>query len=154
VAGLIEQINSMGRYGRLQGLLAALDRPIFISHAWRYGDDYDRLVPLIDQGLGVGGWRNLSVEQNRPIGLGGLNLAVALNDLISRAKVVLVISGMYLLHRDAIQSEIQMAVNNHKPIISVIPWGQQRSPEAIAKISWTEVGWTSKSVCDAIRLWS
>ena len=134
--------------------MAALDRPVFISHAWQYGDDYERLVNLINQGLGAGGWRNLSVEQNRPIGLTGIPLSLALNNLISQAKVVLVISGMYLLHRDAIQSEIQMAMNNHKPIISVIPWGQQRSPQAIGAIAREEVGWTSNSICDAIKRWS
>lgn len=39
---------------------------LFISHAWKYGDDYDRLVALLDSALYFS-YRNYSAPKDKPI---------------------------------------------------------------------------------------
>lgn len=122
---------------------------IFISHAWQFGDDYDRLIKMLNQGLGQSQWQNLSAEQNRPADPTG----EALGDLIGRADVVIVLSGMYSRHEDAMQSEITIASNLGKPIISLVPWGQQHGPESLRQISVEEVEWASNRICNSVKKW-
>ena len=61
---------------------------------------------------------------------------------------------MYVNHRKWIQEEIDIAQSYSKPIIGVIPWGQERVPIEVQKIAEEMVGWQTSSIVDAIRRWS
>ena len=63
----------------------------------------------------------------------------------------LLISGMYVVHRDWIQEEIDIAEYYNKPIIGIMPWGAQRIPVAVQQASDTMVGWNTNSIVTAVR---
>jgi len=128
---------------------------IFISHAWRYSDDYNRLVKLLNEAPNFQ-WKNYSDPRHDPV--------VDPNDEVSREKLirelggqirptncVIVISGMYVDYRYWIQKEIDIAKYYKKPIIGVKPWGQERTPHEVQDVAVEMVGWNTESIVSAIR---
>ncbi|MBT3552137.1 MAG: hypothetical protein HOO19_11965 [Rhodospirillaceae bacterium] len=126
-------------------------RSIFISPGWQIGDDYDRLVKLLNQGLGLNQWQNLSAEQNCQEHRAGGPSAPVLDELIGRAGVVIVLSGLYQQFRDAIQKETAIATRLGIPILSVVPWGQQSSPEGIRGFAALDLPWACNRICNAVK---
>jgi len=128
---------------------------LFISHAWKYDDDYDRLVRMLE-GAANFLWRNLSVPRHDPLFpptsiVGRARLHSALDEQIRRAQCVLVIAGMYAHHRDWIQTEIDIANGYHKPIVAVEPWGQLMIPASVRVAADEIVGWRTERIVGAIR---
>jgi len=128
---------------------------IFISHAWKYSDDYNRLVKLLDESLWFL-WRNYSDPSHDPIidpntNLGKEKLKKELDEQIRPVNCVIVISGMYVAYRYWIQTEIDIAISYGKPIIGVKPWGQQRIPKEVQDVAVEMVGWNAESIISAIR---
>lgn len=136
---------------RSPGLAKVSYRSIFISPAWQIGDDYDRLVKLLNQGFGLNQWQNLATEQNCPEHPARGLPAPVLEDLIHRAGVVIVLSGLYQQFRDAIQKEIAIATRLGIPIISVVPLGQQSSPEGIRDFAALDLPWACNRICNAVK---
>jgi hypothetical protein len=142
--------------------LAALQQPVsrrhklFISHAWDYADDYNRLVALLNASL-LFLWDNLSVPQESPLGMlaklpkSHRNIVRQLDERILKSDCVLVLAGMYVAHRGWIQSEIEAAKEFHKPIIAVEPRGNERFPDAVMHAADARVGWNSNSIVSAVR---
>ena len=124
---------------------------LFISHAWRYDDDYNRLVNLL-RVAPLFKWRNYSVPQNDPL---DANNAPLLRKEIDRqirpVNAVLIISGMYVNYRDWIQYEMEVSQYYNKPMIGIRPWGAERIPTTVQQAAWTMVGWNTKSIVQAIR---
>ena len=124
---------------------------MFICHAWRYDDDYTRLVKLL-RAAPLFKWRNYSVPWHDPLDAGNARrLRGALDRQIRPASVVLVISGMYVNYRDWIQYEMEVAERYQKPVIGIHPWGAKRVPVAVRQAAATMVGWNTKSIVRAIR---
>lgn len=124
---------------------------LFISHAWKYNDEYYRLVDLINEAKWFE-WRNYSVPEHDPLGtMPDRNLRQALDRQIRPINVFLLISGMYVNHRDWIQNEIDIAKNYTKPIIGIRPRGAERVPTEVQLASVTMVNWNTSSIIDAIR---
>lgn len=124
---------------------------LFISHAWRYDDDYDRLVNLL-RIAPLFKWRNYSVPQQKPIRVtSDSQLYAALERQIRPANAVLIISGMYFNYREWIQSEMEIAQYYDKPMIGIRPWGAKRTPVAVQESVWTMTGWNTASIVQAIR---
>jgi predicted DNA-binding transcriptional regulator AlpA len=73
-----------------------------------------------------------------------------LDEKIKEADCLLVLAGMYAAHRGWIQSEIEAAQEFGKPIIAIAPRGQERFPKVTVTANET-VGWTSKSIIEAVR---
>lgn len=134
---------------------------IFISHAWKYGEDYDRLVRLLNNANNFS-FRNYSAPSEKP--LQNLNLSPAhtsqeilsaIERKIAPVNAVLVISGMYYNHREWMQKEIEIAQRYNKPIIAIRPWSMlSPTPKAISDASKTVVHWNTQSIVDAIREYS
>ena len=124
---------------------------IFISHAWSYDSDYVRLVDLL-RNAPYFTWKNYSVSCDNPLA-GGSNkkLAEEIDRQIRLASVVLVISGIYVTHREWIQFEIDLADKYNKPIIGIQPWGSTNTPAAITRSAVEIVNWNTNSIVDAIR---
>ena len=81
---------------------ALYDYRIFISHAWKYGEDYDRLVSMLDHSPWFS-FYNYSAPQEKPLALSSGNatdaeIEQAITAKIKNAQVVLVIGGMYELY--------------------------------------------------------
>lgn len=126
---------------------------IFISHAWKYNDEYYRLIDLLNK-VPYFTYENYSVPEHDPIHTGlnnQLELEQALFDQIRPTQVVLILSGMYVVFREWIQREIDIASQLRKPIIGIIPWGQQKIPIEVQEISQEMVGWNTSSIVGAIR---
>jgi len=124
----------------------------FISHAWDYHDDYDRLTKLLSAAPNFL-FHNSSVPRTDPIPtpITTAKLTAALDEQIRITNVVLILSGMYAAHSDWINTEIAIAKKYNKPIIGVAPWGQQRIPEIVQNAAIEIVRWNTDSIVAAIR---
>jgi hypothetical protein len=128
---------------------------LFISHAWRYNDEYYRLVEMLDE-ASYFDWRNYSVPEHDPV----LDpddpddedeLTGALQRQIRPVNCVLILSGMYVAYSFWIQKEIDLALGYSKPIVGIKPWGQERIPRAVSDVAKEIVGWNTNSIVAAIR---
>lgn len=125
---------------------------VFISHAWKYDDDYNRLVSMLESAPNFK-FANSSVPSTDPIPtpITDEKLRLALDEQIRVANVVLVLSGMYSAHSDWIGTEIAIAAKYQKPIIAVAPRGQERLPSIVVTASKEVVRWSTDSIVGAIR---
>lgn len=124
----------------------------FISHAWDYHDDYERLTKLLAAAPSFQ-FRNTSVPRTDPIPkpITTAKLVAALDEQIRITNVVLILAGMYAAHSDWINTEIGIAMKYKKPIIGVAPWGQQLLPVVVQTAAKEIVRWNTDSIVTAIR---
>lgn len=122
---------------------------IFISHSWKYSDEYWRLVSLLHDAPNFT-WENLSVPENHPIH-DSRELEYELNNRLRPASVFLVLAGMYCAHSDWIDYEIHFARRIGRPIIGIQPWGSLVTPVAVQNAAREVVGWNTASIVSAIR---
>lgn len=130
---------------------------IFISHAWKYTEHYNKVVQWLDEAKNEGtlNWKNYSVPEHDPLidpnsSAGKTTLKNELKNQIKPASVVLVLAGMYVSYSDWIDFEIDTAVNSNKYIIGIEPWGQERIPSKVSNNADVMVGWNKNSVINAI----
>ena len=125
---------------------------VFISHAWKYHDDYDRLVKLLDAAPNFT-YKNYSVPRHDPCDAGNTKkLEQALKDQMRPSQVVLILAGMWVNHSGWIQYEIDYALQCGKPIVVIAPWGAQRTPTQLQRIAdAVAVNWSTASIVEAIR---
>lgn len=128
---------------------------LFISHAWRYGDDYDRLCHLLNNASGFR-WLNWSAPEDKPAIPPWMTVPndVVLREIankIGMADCVLVIAGMYATYSDWIQAEMDLAHSMGKPLVGIKPWGSERMPRAVYERTIEDVGWNTDSIVEAIR---
>lgn len=130
---------------------------IFISHAWKYGSSYDRLEEMLDTAPNFK-YFNYSAPEDKP--LHNLDttdvkkkseIEAAIDRKIAVSSCVLVISGMYYIHRKWMQYEIDTARRMKKPIIAIRPFGAQVIPREISLVATEIVGWNTSSIVEAIR---
>lgn len=134
------------------------DYHLFISHAWNYGGDYDRVVDLLNKAPNFS-WSNYSRPRENPIidpkvSCTNAELYEKLKNQIRPTGCVLVLSGMYTAYSKWIQKELDYAVLLGKPIVGIKPWGNERVPTAVSDVADTIVGWNTSSIVDAIRKYS
>jgi len=123
---------------------------LFISHCWSYDDEYIRLVNLLDR-VPDFSWKNYSVSFDNPLAGGsGEKLADEIDGQIRLASAVVVISGIYVSHREWIQFEINLADQYNKPIVGIVPRGNLNIPASIRRSAWDIVNWSTKSIVDSI----
>lgn len=133
---------------------------LFISHAWRYGDSYKRIVEFLDSAPYFS-YRNYSAPADKPLqNLDTTDVETkaqikeAIDRKIQPVNCVLVLSGMYAAYREWMQYEIDTAVKMKKPIIGIKPWGLQQIPFAVRSVADVMVGWNTQSIVQAIRDYS
>jgi hypothetical protein len=129
---------------------------LFLSHMWRKSEnsEYYRLEQLLKDTNNFS-WRNYSVPEHDPLGTKtDKELRDALDRQIKPINCFVIISGMYVNHRKWIQEEIDIAKKYNKPIIGVIPQGQERVPVEVQNAASEMVRWNTDSIVTAIRKWS
>jgi hypothetical protein len=131
---------------------------LFLSHAWRYNEDYYGLVRLLEQ-ASFFNWRNYSVPEHDPVidpnsHVGYRKLVSLLDNQVRPVNCVLILGGMYAAYSAWINEEITIAQSYRKPIIGIYPWGSQRMPIAVQEAAHELVGWNTSSIVSAIRNWS
>lgn len=123
---------------------------LFISHAWEYSDDYERIVKMLNNApLFI--YSNYSVPKQDPLHCKPSELKEQLREQIRPIEVTIILAGMYAAHSDWIQFEIDYADTLGKPILGVKPWGSERVPTAISSVAKEVVGWDTDSIVSAIR---
>lgn len=124
---------------------------VFISHAWEYSDQYQRVETMLDDAPRFT-WQNYSVPEHDPLHLKTRKeLEEALYNQIRPANAVIIMAGMYVPYREWIQKEIDIAVKMGKPIIAIAPRGSQKIPRAVQEVADVIVSWNTASIVDAIR---
>ena len=128
---------------------------LFISHAWKYGENYRRLIGLLDNAPYFQ-YLNYSAPEEKPLFPAGTpysnrDIANKITDKISPAQITRVISGMYTAYSDWMKYEISESYRMGKPIIGIIPWGNTRTPSYVENYATKMVGWNTSSIVSAIR---
>lgn len=127
---------------------------VFISHAWKYNDQYYHLTELLE-GYPYFNFRNYSVPEHDPIVFTTTgDLYKQLDEQIKQSSVVLLIAGKYVKYRKWIQEEINLAKKYNKPIIAVRPWGADMLPSEAETKADVIVNWQASSIVSAIREYS
>lgn len=124
---------------------------LFISHSWEHDDDYGRLEDLLDDKNHFE-YRNYSVtEEEKVEGKSDSALERHIkNKQIDPVSVVIVIAGMYSSYSDWIGKEVRIAEELDKPILSVRPWGAERT-SYISNKADAKAGWNKDSIVSEIR---
>lgn len=124
---------------------------IFISHAWRYSEPYNRIIKLLDDAPNFK-YANYSVP--KPKGFDKMSvteLKDEIRDQIRYVDCVIILGGMYVSYSSWIQFEIDFAKEKYKPIIGVKPWASTVVPKPVSNAANEIVGWNTSSIVTAIR---
>ena len=124
---------------------------LFISHAWKYNDDYFRLIEMLNDATNFS-YSNYSVPEHDPVDDDNkTKLEEELRQQIRPVEVVVILGGMYVAYSDWIQFEIDYATALSKPILGIKPWGAQVMPKAVQGAADEIVGWNTSTIVSAIR---
>lgn len=131
------------------------DYRLFISHAWKYGDNYKRLTQLLDD-ANYFSYINYSAPKEKPLFPAGTpKTSSQIRDLISNkirpSQITIVISGMYAAYSDWMQYEIDESIRMGKPILGIYPWGRVNAPSYVTNNADEMVRWNTDSIVSAIR---
>lgn len=128
---------------------------LFISHSWRYADQYCRLVDLL-QARPYFAFKDHSVPPDDPIhnARNDAQLRQAIYNHMMGCHAVLILAGVYATYSKWINIEIDLAEGGFsyaKPIIAIRPWGNERISDRVRQAADRIVGWNTESVVTAIR---
>lgn len=130
---------------------------LFISHSWKYSNDYERLEKLL-QNYPYFTFKNYSVPKQDPLDITGRNyrakLKMEIEQQMRSCNAVLVIAGKYASYSDSIDMELDIALDMDKPIIAIEPRGSTMTFQRARNVADTVVGWNASSIVDAIRRYS
>jgi len=127
---------------------------IFISHAWKYDEDYYRLIKMLDESSNFK-YMNYSVPKHDPLDANNTEkLKEQLRLQIRPVEIVLILAGMYVCYSNWIQFEIDYAKSLQKSIVGVKPWGSEKIPTEVQIASNEIVGWNTSTIVEAIRKWA
>ena len=70
---------------------------------------------------------------------------------ISNSDIVIGLAGMYASYSSWMKWELNQAIQQRKPILGVIPWGQERISETVRSKANKIVRWNTESIVNAIR---
>lgn len=124
---------------------------IFISHSWDHVEDLMNLRNLLNQR----GYINVEFEEVPPHDpIDSYNSAYIKNKITQRiidSDVVIGLAGMYASYSSWMEWELNQAIQRGKPILGVIPRGQERVSETVRSKADAIVRWNTESIVEAIR---
>ena len=128
---------------------------LFISHSWSYGDDYDRLIALLENRQYFT-FKDYSVPKDDPVhdAPNQTALKTAIKNHIQPCHVILIMAGVYSTYSKWINIEIDLAQNGFttsKPILAVKPHGNTNISSRVRAAADEIVNWNTESVVGAIR---
>jgi hypothetical protein len=129
---------------------------LFLSHVWRKieNSEYYRLEALLNE-ASYFAWRNYSVPEHDPLGTQtDKELREALDRQIRPVNCFLIISGMYVNYRKWLQVELDIAKSYGKPIVGIVPRGQERTPAEVRDAAKEMVAWNTDSIVTTVRKWA
>ena len=125
---------------------------LFISHSWTYGDEYDRLVDMLNA-KPYFSYKNYSVPKYNPIHnvSNDYQLKEAIRRQMQPASCILILAGVYSTYSRWINIEIELAQSMGKKIIAIEPWGAERTSSKVKSAAHSIVRWNTDSIINAIR---
>ena len=128
---------------------------LYVSHAWKFGEFYDRLHDLLHESPDFQ-YTNHSTVQDKPSAnantdAGEQAIIAAIEAKLAASKGMIILSGMYVANNYWMKKELDLAIKHKKPIIGIIPWGQGRIPVDVQKNAIEMVGWSAPTITEAIR---
>lgn len=124
---------------------------VFISHSWKYSDHFHEIKSMLDDAPGVE-WYDHSVTSNDPIEAWLPNhLRKKLRDKIRTTNIVIVLAGMYTAHSAWMEEEIKIATSMGKPIVGIIPPGNERAPRVVQDHADEIVRFERREILRSIR---
>lgn len=124
---------------------------VFISHSWDHVDDLIRLRNLLNRK----GYFNVEFTEAAPMNPINSNnvycIRQQLSERIRLSDIVLGVAGIYASYSDWMEWELDKAKENYKPILGVVPWGNERVSTVVSKRADKIVHWNTDSIVDAIR---
>lgn len=134
--------------------LASYD--IFITHSWRYHEDWLRMGELLD-GMSDLSWRNFSVPWHDPAmkpstELGNQFICDNLENQIIPAHGVILLTGVYAVNscRKWLDFELELARKYKKGVVGVAPYGATAFPMEMRPLCDRAVEWNAGKIIDAI----
>ena len=128
---------------------------LFISHAWRYHDDWTRMGELLDGCPGLK-WRNFSVPWYDPAmdpntEVGGRFVHRWLEQQIVPACGVILLSSVWANKsaRKWVELELDLARKHGKPVVAVPPFGEAEVPADAAARADAVCGWEPHDIVKA-----
>jgi hypothetical protein len=125
---------------------------LFLTHAWRYHDDWMRMVDLLNV-EGVRTWRNFSLPWYDPAldprtEEGGKAVRWGLETQIIPCHAVVLLAGVYqqVGCRKWVELEIEFARSHRKLVIAVPPWGATDVPADVQALADTIAPWDGASI--------
>lgn len=129
---------------------------IFITHAWRYHEDWSLLAEMLDN-LAELKWRNFSLPWHDPAmepnsEVGGKFIRDFLETQIIPACGVVFLSGVYAIKsaRRWLDLELEMARTYNKPVIGLPAIGEAEVPEELRPLCDGCTTWDAKAVISAL----
>ena len=130
---------------------------LFLVHAWRYHQDWKRMVDLLNA-HGVRSWRNFSLPWYDPAldprtPEGGKIVRWNLEAQIIPVHAVLFLAGVWTepgTHK-WLEFELEMARKHNKPVLAVPAWGETEVAEEIRGRVDAVVGWDAHAIFQAVR---
>lgn len=130
---------------------------IFITHAWRYHEDWTRVGELLDDCSGLN-WRNFSVPWHDPAmdpnsEVGGRFIRNWLESQIVPAAGVLLLNSVYATNsaRHWITLEIEMARRHGKPVIALPSFGEADVLPEVRALADSVAQWDGVAIIGAIE---
>jgi hypothetical protein len=125
---------------------------LFITHAWRYHDDWKRLVNLLNA-HDVKSWRNFSLPWYDPAldprtEAGGKIVRWGLETQIIPVEAVLLLASLYTEPgtRKWLDFELQMARKHKKPVLAIPAWGETDVTPEVRAAADLVVSWDAKAI--------
>ena len=129
---------------------------LFITHAWRYHDDWTRLGDLLDRTPDLS-WRNFSVPWYDPAvdpntETGTRFVRKWLESQISPVAAVIFLGGVYAAKsaRRWLELEVEMARRRSKPVIALPMFGEVQFPSDARALVDDVVAWDGREVIAAV----
>lgn len=129
---------------------------LFITHAWRYHDDWTRLAEMLDRQPGLA-WRNFSLPWHDPAmdpnsQVGGAFIRDFLETQIIPAHGVILLSGVYAIKsaRRWLDLEIEFAHKHNKPIIGIPALDAAAVSDDVKGLCDAAVGWDAPAIVAAL----
>lgn len=128
---------------------------IFISHSWKYSNQYEGVIKLLDNRRYFS-FTDYSIPYTDPIHNteNTEELYQAFYNKMQSCHIVIVMAGIYSSYSRSIKAEIDIALkwfNLPKPIIAIKPLGATQIPKIIQDNNIEVVNWRTESIVDAIR---
>jgi hypothetical protein len=129
---------------------------IFVTHAWRFHEDWTKFSELMDKIPGVA-WRNFSLPWHDPAmspntEVGGRFIRSFLEGQIIPVHVVILLAGVYEIRsaRRWVDVEVEMARKHNKPIIGLPAHNKETVPDEVSAMCDVNSGWDGARIIATI----